>query len=97
MSKSQKTAPVGVEVHYSGRVQGVGFRVNARQIARRFQVTGFVKNLEDGRVQLCAEGEEGEVKAFLGAVVDSMERNISGTTVSDVPASGRFLSFEITN
>ncbi|MGV3607144.1 MAG: acylphosphatase [Planctomycetaceae bacterium] len=97
MPKSQKTAPVGVEVHYSGRVQGVGFRVNARQIARRFQVTGFVKNLEDGRVQLRAEGEEGEVKAFLGAVVDSMERNISGTTVSDVPASGRFLSFEITN
>jgi len=97
MSKGQKVAPVGVEVHYSGRVQGVGFRVNARQIARRFQVTGYVRNLEDGRVQLRAEGEEGEVKAFLGAVVDSMERNISGTTVSDVPASGRFLSFEITN
>lgn len=97
MSKDQKNAHVGVEVHYSGRVQGVGFRVNARQIARRFQVTGFVRNLEDGRVQLRAEGEEGEVKAFLSAVVDSMERNISGTTVSDVPASGRFLSFEITN
>jgi acylphosphatase len=38
------------EVHYSGHVQGVGFRYTTRSIARGYEVTGFVQNLEDGRV-----------------------------------------------
>lgn len=96
MAKKEKNTSVGVEVHYSGRVHGVGFRVNAKQIARQYAVTGFVRNLDDGRVQLRAEGEEAEVHRFLAAVLDSMALNISGTTVSDVPASGRFSGFEIT-
>jgi acylphosphatase len=53
-----------VTVFYSGRVQGVGFRVTVRQIARGFDVTGAVRNLFDGRVELVAEGEKGEVTAL---------------------------------
>ena len=47
-------------VHYSGRVQGVGFRYTVRTLATRFAVTGFVRNLADGRVQLVVEGGPGE-------------------------------------
>ena len=57
-----------MEVWFSGRVQGVGFRYRARQVAAGFEVTGRVVNLADGRVELVAEGEEAEVRAFVVAV-----------------------------
>ena len=48
-----------VVVHYSGRVHGVGFRATVRHIACGFDVTGSVRNLPDGRVELVAEGAKG--------------------------------------
>jgi acylphosphatase len=50
---------------FSGSVQGVGFRATARQMAQRFQVAGFVRNLPDGRVELITEGEPGAVATFI--------------------------------
>ncbi|MCE9525377.1 MAG: acylphosphatase [Planctomycetales bacterium] len=82
------------EVHYSGRVQGVGFRWNACSIARGFQVTGFVRNLPDGRVQLVAEGERGEVKRLLAEIADSMSGNIQQAELVERPATGEFTAFE---
>jgi acylphosphatase len=60
-------------VYYSGRVQGVGFRFTAQDLAQRFGVAGFVRNLDDGRVELLAEGEAAEVAAFLDAVRREMD------------------------
>jgi len=48
----------------SGRVQGVGFRYFAQRSAARHQVRGYVRNLEDGRVEVFAQGPEPVVKAF---------------------------------
>ena len=62
-----------ITVHFSGRVQGVGFRYRTLQIAKEFDVSGFVRNLEDGRVQLEAEGAPGEVRAFVDEVADKMD------------------------
>jgi acylphosphatase len=59
-------------VHYSGRVQGVGFRSAALQVAREFEVAGYVRNLPDGRVELEAEGRPDEVSAFLAALAERM-------------------------
>ena len=47
-------------VYYSGRVQGIGFRYTAREVACGYEVTGFVRNLPDGRVEMAAEGDEEE-------------------------------------
>jgi acylphosphatase len=58
-------------IHYSGRVQGVGFRYTARLVALGFEVTGSVRNLPDGRVELIAEGERAELEAFRRAMQDS--------------------------
>jgi acylphosphatase len=86
---------VRCDVHYSGRVQGVGFRFNAQWIARGFHVTGFVRNLPDGGVQLVAEGEEAEVDRFLAKIADSMAGNISHADVQRHAATGEFSGFEI--
>lgn len=48
----------------SGRVQGVGFRYFTQRVAARHQVLGYVRNLEDGRVEAFAQGSERSVEAF---------------------------------
>jgi acylphosphatase len=75
-------------VQYSGRVQGVGFRYTAHRIADGFVVTGFVRNLANGDVELVAEGEADEVKRFLDTVASRMADYICDQQVTDVPASG---------
>jgi len=57
-----------LQVFYEGNVQGVGFRWAARDAAKGFDVTGWVRNLPDGRVELQVTGEEDEVRAFLDRI-----------------------------
>jgi acylphosphatase len=58
-------------VFYSGRVQGVGFRVTVRHLACGYDVTGTVRNLPDGRVELIAEGTRAELEAFAAGIAES--------------------------
>jgi acylphosphatase len=60
-----------VIVFYSGRVQGVGFRVTVRRLACGYDITGAVRNLSDGRVELIAEGMRSELEAFLTGIDES--------------------------
>jgi len=60
-----------LQVFYEGYVQGVGFRWSVRHIAKGFNVTGWVRNLVDGRVEVQAQGEDQEVRAFLDAIAQS--------------------------
>lgn len=59
-------------VYFSGRVQGVGFRYMAVQIAREFEVAGYVQNLPDGRVCLEVEGDLRVVDDFVAALEERM-------------------------
>ena len=81
---------------YSGHVQGVGFRYTARRIAQTFAVTGFVRNLADGRVELFAEGSRDELNSLLAAINESMGDNIRSAQIHVEPESGKYDSFEIT-
>lgn len=83
------------QVFYSGHVQGVGFRYTTSRIARKFEVTGFVRNLPDGRVELVAEGDTEELTAFLREVSERLASNIRSTAVDRRPATGEFSRFEI--
>lgn len=56
---------IAKRVHYAGRVQGVGFRFGAKQVAMGYDVVGSVRNLADGRVELYVKGDPGEVDEFL--------------------------------
>jgi acylphosphatase len=83
-------------VFYSGRVQGVGFRYNARSVAAGFEVTGTVRNLTDGRVELIAEGDKAELEAFRTAIRDSgLAGFIRDENVLWSDASNNMRGFEI--
>src|SRR5947209_7458935 len=64
-------------VFYSGKVQGVGFRATAAEIARDYPVAGWVKNLADGRVELLVQGPEEGVEKFLEAIRKRWKDNIT--------------------
>jgi acylphosphatase len=83
------------EIYYSGRVQGIGFRYTARTIAAGHRVSGFVRNLPDGRVHLVVEGDADEVQAFIEELQADLGAYIHNSQVSVRPASGRFQGFEI--
>lgn len=83
-------------VYYSGRVQGVGFRYTVKSLTPGFEVTGTVRNLPDGRVELVAEGERAELEAFRQAIRDSgLGRMIQREEEHWCEAAGDFRGFEI--
>jgi len=83
------------EVYYSGRVHGVGFRFTAQNISSKYSISGHVKNLYDGRVEIIAEGEKKEVESFLEAVYKAMEPNIDKFSINWFEFSGRFNGFSV--
>ena len=82
-------------VFFSGHVQGVGYRYSVLQVAREFEVAGFVSNLADGRVLLEAEGSEAEVAAFIAAVQEKMHGYIRKTERSSRSRTPQFSGFTI--
>ncbi len=85
-----------MHILYSGMVQGVGFRYTTKSVARGFDVTGTVRNLPDGRVELVAEGERAELDAFRRAIRDEgLEHFIRDEAVSWSEARGGFRGFDI--
>jgi acylphosphatase len=82
-------------VIFSGHVQGVGFRYTALQVAKEFEVAGYVCNLADGRVQLEAEGAAAEVAAFIAAVEERMHGHIRKTERTAATRAAQFRGFGI--
>jgi acylphosphatase len=82
-------------VYYTGNVQGVGFRSTAVMIARDYPVTGWVKNLADGRVQLLVEGREDAVAGLLKAIRDHWKDAIKKEQAQDEKPTGKFDKFQI--
>jgi acylphosphatase len=86
--------PICKRVTYTGRVQGVGFRYTAQGLAEGFPITGYVRNLSNGNVELVAQGEADQVEAFLGALAKRMANYIRKTTVVD-ESPENYQGFEI--
>jgi acylphosphatase len=82
------TMAVCKRVHYSGRVQGVGFRYTAQRLAKDFAVSGYVRNLPSGDVEVVAEGEAGPIDAYLAAIARQMAEFIDRSTVQDMEGGG---------
>ncbi|UCD84870.1 MAG: acylphosphatase [Deltaproteobacteria bacterium] len=89
-------ANIRAHLYVEGFVQGVFFRAETREEARRLGVTGWVRNLPDGRVEVVGEGEEGSVKGL----VNWCHKGPSGARVSKVEVKyeqyrGEFDSFSV--
>ena len=84
-------------VIYSGRVQGVGFRYTAVRLAEGHrEIAGYVANQLDGTVLLAAEGDETEVRTFLGEIRRSgLGRHIADARAEWGPATGKFHGFSV--
>jgi acylphosphatase len=82
-------------VYFSGHVQGVGFRYSTLQVAKEFDVSGYVQNLPDGRVLLEAEGRAQVVDEFVAAVAERMHGHVRKTERAQQKRSPVFQGFEI--
>ena len=88
--------PARLHVYFSGHVQGVGFRYSVKTLSLEFDVTGWIKNLADGRVEMVVEGQRSELEAFQSAIPDAGLRSfIRDTQASWSEGAGKFRGFEI--
>lgn len=85
------------QVIFEGRVQGVGFRYSVKDLARGFDVCGWVKNLTDGSVELQVMGEDSEVDAFIQEITEESDvaHHIKNVTVSKQPLLENCVGFKI--
>ena len=80
---------------FSGRVQGVGFRYTAKNIAMRYDVRGYVRNLPDGRVELVIEGDPVRMDQIVEQVRRKMDGFIDKSEMVAAEATGEFQQFSI--
>jgi acylphosphatase len=84
-----------LHAYYSGAVQGVGFRYSAQRTAESFKLTGWVKNLRDGRVELVCEGSDQPLKEFLQKIEAMFGSYIRDRDIDWTDATGEFDYFDI--
>jgi acylphosphatase len=85
-----------LQLFYEGRVQGVGFRYTTKKVALEFEVTGTVRNLADGRVELVAEGDREELAGFRNAIREAgLAAFIRNETEQWSEPTNEFKGFEI--
>ena len=89
--------PSRYSVLFSGNVQGVGFRYTTSAIAKHYDVSGYVRNLPSGQVELVAEGTIEELDRFLAALRQRMQDFIRDEKIDQSPATSEFSSFTIRN
>ena len=88
-------ADIAKHIIFSGRVQGVGFRYTARQIAARYGLTGFVRNLSDGTVEMFAQGRANDLAYFLRDIGESFAGYVRNTKIEDASPNAGYDEFSI--
>ncbi len=83
-------------IHYSGYVQGVGFRFTAINMARNLGLVGWVRNLPGNGVEVVCEGEERVIKKFILKIASGpIGSHVRDTVVEWKESTGEFSAFEI--
>ncbi len=82
-------------VIFTGHVQGVGFRYTARGIAKQYPVSGYVRNLSDGTVEMLVQGAPADIDACVQDVQQEFAGYIRETRVEAAPYNPRYSDFQI--
>ena len=82
-------------IHFSGTVQGIGFRYTTIRVAGGFDVTGYVRNLPDGRVEVVVEGESAEIDAFTAELRRQMENYVRHVQQEVSEPTGQYGGFDV--
>jgi acylphosphatase len=94
MQKKKTMAQTAKHIFFSGSVQGVGFRFTAESIAKRYDLTGFVRNALDGRVEMLVQGEQEDIEDCIGDLQETFKvRNVQS---QQVPVNSSYEDFRIT-
>lgn len=81
---------------FSGRVQGVGFRFTAHNIANRYQLVGWVRNLADGTVEMIAQGDADDVSDCIRDISEYFSGYVNDAKVEEIPVDPQHTNFKIT-
>jgi acylphosphatase len=87
---------VAKHIIFVGHVQGVGFRFTAYRVASRHRLTGFVRNLPDGTVEMLAQGSADDIEECIQDIQDSFGGYIRDTKIEDIPPDPNHREFRIT-
>ena len=86
---------VRANIKYAGHVHGVGFRFTARSVAAHYDMTGYVKNIPDGTVEVVSEGERKTIESFFADLGSRMSYYIREADIEWSSASGEFKAFDV--
>ncbi|MHC4062527.1 MAG: acylphosphatase [Planctomycetota bacterium] len=81
---------------FIGRVQGVGFRFTAHRVASRYQLTGWVRNLPDGTVEMVAQGPPDSISDCVQDIEESFTGYLRETKVDEITTDAHYEDFRIT-
>jgi len=87
---------IAKSIIFTGRVQGVGFRFTARRAASRRQLTGFVRNVPDGTVEMLAQGRSEDVDDCIQDLKEYFAGYLKETRIEEIPPDTRYIDFKIT-
>lgn len=87
---------VAKHIIFTGHVQGVGFRFTAHRMAGRYHLTGFVRNLHDGTVEMLAQGPAEDIEECLRDIKEALAGYVRETLIDEVPPDPRYTDFKIT-
>ena len=82
-------------IRFTGTVQGVGFRYSTLHLANRLGLAGWVRNKEDGSVEVVAEGEEDVIVQLISRLHERFEGYITNTETKWSEATNEFVTFEV--
>ena len=84
------------QVIFIGRVQGVGFRFTAHRMAQRHHLTGFVRNLPDGTVEMLAQGPARDIDDCIQDIKEYYDDYLRETRIQEIPTDPKYKDFRIT-
>ena len=87
---------IAKHIIFTGRVQGIGFRFTALNVANRYQLTGLVRNLPDGTVEVVAQGNPDDIDDCIRDIEKSFDGYVRETKVEDVPFNPQYKDFKLT-